>query len=184
MKTNRQNQEATVIALKELPPEGQTFHYSKASGELNHSLRDLIQDHDFTAEIEIKPMGNAFHIGGKIKSEQDLTCSRCGREMVSPIQDEFQELIVIHKETPKGGHTGHTGSQEDGIFCNYLTSHTFDLSEFIHEHVASAEPYAPICSRPDCETYLEKLKGELAAKSHNTSPFSVLKKLSVRGQKD
>jgi uncharacterized protein len=172
----------TTVDLKNLPEDGESFEFSRQSGELNQALKDLVPQADYTIDLTVKPMGNVFEIGGNIDTELELTCSRCGRDMKFPVQDKFQELIVVTKEKPRAGHSGHTGGDlSEGPYCNYLTHYSLDLGEFVHEHIASAEPYAPHCNRLDCESFLQRAQGEISAdKDEPTSPFAALKNLSIR----
>lgn len=187
-KTSGGTRYPTIVNLKDLAVEGESFYFSRQSGELNSALRDLIQDHDHHVEITLRPMGNAFEITGCIKAEMDLSCSHCGRDMLENINDQFSELIVVLEERPRAGHSGHTGGHlhEEGPFCNYLSHHSFDLAEFTHEHIAAAEPYAPRCQRPDCDQHYQMAQGMKtqedppASESHHHSPFSVLKNLTVK----
>jgi uncharacterized metal-binding protein YceD (DUF177 family) len=172
----------TYVNLKELDEPGESFLYSRSTGELNKALADLIQAHDYDVNLHLRPMGNAYEISGKITTVMTLSCARCGRDMENPIQDQFQELIVIMPEPPKGGHSGHTGSQEHGPFCNYATSYQFDLAEFVHEHVAANEPYRPLCARPDCEEHLQRAQDlKIATEKELTpNPFEVLKNIQIK----
>jgi len=172
----------TRVNLKDLPDQGESFVFSRQTGELNLNLNELIQNHDYKVNIELTPMGNAFGISGIIESQMDLLCARCGRDMTAPVLDNFNELIVVMDEKPKGGHSGHTGGQFiNGPYCNYTTSYEFDLSEFIHEHIAASEPYAPNCGRADCEHYLQKVQSAtvppVEIKSH---PFEILKNVKLK----
>lgn len=176
----------TSVNLKELEDGDETFHFSRESGELNSALQDLVKNHAYDVELHLRPMGNAFEISGHISTQMDLICARCGRDMIEPIKDDFNELIVVMKEKPRAGHSGHTGGElSDGPFCNYLTSYQFNLADFIHEHIAAVEPHTPHCSRSDCETHLKQLQETLglAAEDQPTSPFEVLKNLSVKSQR-
>jgi uncharacterized metal-binding protein YceD (DUF177 family) len=174
----------TTVNLKELSPDGESVHYSKASGELKAKLADLVGSHDYTVDITLNPMGNVFAISGQITTKLDVQCARCGRELTTPIAANFNEIIIVLNERPRAGHSGHTGSSEEGPFCNYVTSHTVDLAEFVHEHIAAAEPYRALCDRSDCETVYEKAQvtGSLRSADMNAeaNPFAVLKELSKR----
>lgn len=172
----------TTVDLKNLPDDGENFEFSRQTGELNETLKDLVPHADYNVDLNVKPMGNVFEISGKIDTELELSCSRCGREMNYPVHDQFQELIVVTKEKPRAGHSGHTGSElNDGPYCNYLTHYSLDLGEFIHEHIASSEPYTPHCKRLDCESFLQQAQVEVAViNDEESNPFAALKNLSVR----
>ncbi|OFZ18390.1 MAG: hypothetical protein A2Z20_04025 [Bdellovibrionales bacterium RBG_16_40_8] len=179
----------TSLNLKELESSGEIFNFSRNTGELNAGLRDLINDHDYSVQLELIPVGNAFQISGTITTKLNLICSHCGRDLVEPIHDKFNEIIVVTKEKPRAGHSGHTGSSlEDGPYCNYLTSYQFNLIDFVHEHIAAAEPYAPHCNLADCDKYHESLRSGKAVEGQEIStsehPFAVLKNVTVKSQRD
>lgn len=175
------------VNLKDLPLEGESFYFSRSTGELNKALSDLINKHDYTASLQLTPAGNAFAISGHIKTQAELLCARCGRETIENINDEFSEIIVVMKEKPRSGHSGHVGvNLIDGPYCNYVTHYDFDLSEFVHEHIAAAIPYAPYCKLDDCEEHLKKSQTALEKGfdgPDQNNPFSTLKNFTPKGQR-
>lgn len=175
----------TSVILKELPPEGREYSYSKSSGELDASLKDLVSDSPYNVDIQITPIGNAFEIAGKIATQMNVPCSRCGRDMDQPIEDNFRELILVEDPRPRGEQGSHTASHlvNDGPYCNYVTSQHFDIANFVHEHVASSEPFIVECGRADCEAWMEKaavLPDRGAPLTAKESPFAVLKDLRLK----
>lgn len=170
----------TSVTLKDLPPEGCTYSYTSQSGELNETLEDLVGDLPYDVQIELRPIGNAFEISGKINTKMHLDCSRCGREMDYPIVDDFRELILVEDPRPRGEQGSHTASHlvNDGPYCNYVTSQHFDIANFVHEHVAANEPYIAQCDKPDCEAWMEKanvIPAREGLTPTKESPFAVLK---------
>ncbi len=172
----------TNIMLKELPFEGRDYHYSHESKELSPVLKELIQKNDYKVDLHLRPLGNAFEIAGTIKTKIDLPCSRCGRDTEFPVDDNFREMILVEDQKPRGGHSGHVGSDlvSDGPYCNYISSYHFDIAAFVHEHVAASEPYIVECGRKDCAETVIKAQLNTMAPEHldeKTNPFAVLKKL-------
>ncbi len=177
----------TVVNLKDLPQEGETFNFSRATGELDKTLADLIDNNDYRVDFELVPAGNAFAITGQIQTQALLTCARCGRDTTQPISDTFHEVIMVIKEKPRSGHSGHTGNNLiDGPYCHYTTAYEFDMGEFAREHVAAAIPYTPYCGRADCEEYLERAKTpaqDSFDSSTESNPFATLKNLTSKSQR-
>ncbi len=174
----------TSVNLKDLDDDGEDFIYSRASGELNKSLEDIVGDLPYDIKLRLRAMGNVYEISGEIHSGMNLPCSRCGREMILPVDEQFNEIIIVMDERPRAGHSGHTGSQFDnGPYCNYVTSHDFSLSDFVHEHIAAAEPYQVHCSRPDCEEVYKKAQISDTSSPKESNPFEVLKNLSVTSKR-
>ncbi len=142
----------TFVNLKSLPEKGEQYQFSQQNGELDEQLRDLIGSNNYYVSLEVRPVGNVFEISGEIRAEMDLICSHCGRELHHPVNDSFNELIVVTAKWTRAGHSGHVNSVKDHeITCNYATSFDFDLGDFVHEHIALAEPDHPLCARPDCD---------------------------------
>lgn len=176
----------THISLKNLPTEGESLTYSEKTGELTEKLEDLIENQPYKVDLSLRPLGNAYEITGKIETSLNTLCSRCGRDMIYPIEDQFTELIIIESERSRGGHSGHTGLKlDEGPFCNHFSSPDLDIGEFIHEHMVSSEPYILECKRSDCEDIVKNAsqRGQKETPSEvapaGKSPFSALKDLKV-----
>ncbi len=152
----KQSTERTTINLKQLPENGEQFQFDAAHAGLHSRLADLIGERTYHVDLTVRPQGNVFEIVGEITTEMDRVCSHCGRDLTVPIRDEFNELIVVLNERPRAGHSGHTGSLLEGPACNYVTGYEFDLAEFIHEHIALAEPALPLCQRADCDDVFKR----------------------------
>ena len=169
----------TRIRLNEVSENGDDFIYSKESGELSESLKDLIGSRDYNVKVHLRPMGNVYEITCDFETSMGLSCSRCGRTTEQDISESSQELLVIEDKRPRNsknaGSSQETGSS--GPFCNYIPSDNFDLAEFVHEQVASNEPYIVECGRPDCVDVLDSLQGEKGPEKAN--PFAVLKDLKL-----
>jgi len=170
----------TAVNLKDIEAEGESFVFHRQTGELNERLADLIGSHDYSVDLSVRPMGNVFEISGQISTQMDLVCARCGRETSAPIKDDFHEIIIVLAERPRAGHSGHTGSSDEGPFCNYVTSYEFDLAEFVHEHIAATEPYRPLCSRADCDEVFEKAQVTDTSPTAESNPFAILKSLRAQ----
>lgn len=173
----------TSVNLKDLDEDGEDFSYSRASGELNKTLNELVGEQPYDINLHLRPMGNVFEISGEIHTAMNLPCSRCGRDMQMPIDENFNEIIVVMNERPRAGHSGHTGTTDEGPYCNYVTSHDFSLSDFVHEHVAAAEPYQIHCTRPDCEEVYKKAQISDTSTIKENNPFEVLKNLNVNSKR-
>lgn len=183
----------TLVHLSELPPEGRSYSYSRQSGELDAVLEDLIAANNYDFEMFIKPMGGAFEVSGRMRTTLDLQCSRCALDFKLPIQQDFQELLMIEAQRPRRSHSARTNHSSegftDGPFCNVIPSELFDVGEFLHELVAVAEPIKPLAKEgcdKDCENYRDALlQGWLtdpdAPKSGMEGPFAVLQRLKDGG---
>lgn len=167
----------TRIQLNELPEEGQSYHFDRDSGELNHILQDLVGENAYTVDIFIQPMGNVFQISGDLHTEVGTQCARCGRDMNHPVDENFSELIVVEKPRPRSSTGSHSLSDGSSLFCNHISDTSFSLGEFVHEQIAANEPYVVRCQREDCESYLESAQEHVRAPAElpKENPFAVLK---------
>jgi uncharacterized protein len=175
----------TGVSLGELTEEGRDFLYTQATGELNEGLKDLIDKNPYSVKIHVRPIGNAFEITGKIETNMNLDCSRCGGDIKFPINNDFRELILVEDDRPRNSHSGHVGSHltSDGPYCNYVSTEYFDLQNFVHEHIAASEPYIVECGAADCEETIKKAQlaaGTPANFDEGTNPFAALKNVKLR----
>lgn len=167
----------TRVHLNEIPDEGRDFHFDNESGELNQMLGDLIGTNTFRADLRIQPMGNVFSISGDIQTRLETECSRCGRDMEYPVQDNFSELIVVEKPRPRNSESSHVLPDDSSVFCNHISDPAFNLGEFVHEHIAASEPYVVQCQRTDCEDFVKAAQERQGPPPLMTpeSPFAALK---------
>lgn len=176
----RKSSYPTRIRLDEVSENGDDFVYTSESGEISASLKDLIGDHKYNVKIHLKPMGNVYEITCDFETSMDLHCSRCGRLTATGIHDNSHELLVIEKSRPRNAKSAGSRSEttaNSGPFCNYIESINFDLAEFIHEQIASNEPFIVECGKEDCFDLVESLQTEV--KLEKANPFEVLKDLKL-----
>jgi uncharacterized metal-binding protein YceD (DUF177 family) len=182
----------TEIALRELPAEGREFIFTRDSGELNETLKDLIGTNPYSVRLKITPMGNTFDLQGRLQASLDLQCSLCVLDFKHPVNVPLRELILIEKALGKGdqmSRNNHAHEWESGG-PNYiiLESDIFDLAEYIHEQIALAEPIRPL-GTPQCDEVCENLKDRVerpwltygqSDEKGTVRPFEVLEKLKLK----
>lgn len=173
----RKSSYPTRIRLDEVSANGEDFAYSKQSGELNQSLKDLIGNREYSVKVHLKPMGNVYEITCDLETSIELQCSRCGRITEQELQANSHELLVIEKSRPRNSKSAGSSQESapSGPFCNYIPSSDFNIAEFIHEQIASNEPYIVECGRSDCQSVMDSLQGDPI--SEKESPFAALKGL-------
>lgn len=137
-----------IINLNEIPPEGQQWIINRQTGELNESLRDLIQDRPFSAEFTLHPMQTGtYELRGFIRTELPEACSRCGLDFQFPVSETFHELLLPALDTPRDARfakANHYSDQShEGPTVVEYNGHHFDAGEYFHEVVALAEPPNP-----------------------------------------
>lgn len=181
------------IHLADIPEEGRTYSYTRESGELNVALKDVVGQNDYKIDLEIRPLGNVYELRGKISAQMDLACSRCGIDFKFPVNQSFQEVVVIEEEMPRSGKTARVNHTTELDACGpdymILSSDVFKVTEFMHELIALAEPIQPL-GKADCDKGCENLnevyeKGliqppgsePVASGTHN--PFTVLKDMKL-----
>lgn len=184
----------TEILLKELPPEGREYDYSRDSGELTEALQDLIDQNDYSIRLTVRPIGNAYDVQGEVKTHLDLQCSLCAIDFKFPVQQKFHEVLVVNDALHKGDQltkANHSSewdaNQPEGV---YLESPILSVGAFVHELIAIAEPMRPL-GRPGCEEACENRKdvglerewlnvGGKDSNSVRNHPFSVLEKMKLK----
>ncbi len=186
----------TEIVLKDLPPEGREFAFTRESGELNSKLEDLIGQNPYDVRFRITPMGNAFDLRGEIKTAMDLQCSQCGGDFKFKVNQPVHELIVPQKPMAKGDQqvrSNHAHElSESGPDYILLESEVFDAGEYIHEAVALTEPIRPL-GKPDCDPNCDETKpiverpwlsygdkADKAGEGIRSNPFQVLEKMKLK----
>lgn len=178
------------ITLKDLPPEGRSFTYSRESGELTEILKDLIGQNPYKVEFTITPMGNAFDLRGSIVTNLDLQCSLCAMDLKHKLNEPIHELLVIQKPLHKGDQqtkANHAHEwNESGPNYIMLESDVFHVDEYVHEVIGLAEPIRPL-GKPDCDLDCENMsestrKWLIAGESTDirTNPFHVLEKIKLK----
>lgn len=144
-----------LIELKSIEEEGEQFQFNQASDELEGAFEDLIGEADFNADIEIRPLGNTFHVSGSIESHYPELCSQCGHEIDVPIKNKINEIIVIEKERPRNTQVSQSQQEfkDSGPAVTYINDYTLDLKEFLHEMMAAGiKPYPQCADSALCES--------------------------------
>lgn len=162
---HRESKEPTVINLKEITTDGETYNYTSETGELTDTLKDLISGHNYKISIEIRSMGDAYEVCGEVKTSLDLTCSRCAFEFEGPLYFKINELLMVEDQSQfsngsqsRQNYITHNGDNE--LFCHMIPSSMFDIAEFIHEQIAINEPLHPT-GKANCDDTCENLKEAL-----------------------
>ncbi|HMN70183.1 MAG TPA: DUF177 domain-containing protein [Bdellovibrionales bacterium] len=182
------------IILKDLPPEGRDFVYTRESGEMNGVLKDLIADNPYDIRLKLAPIGNAFTLQGEVKTAMNLQCSLCASDFKYLVQQHLNEIIVPQKPLGKGEHQSRANHvhelQNDGPDYILLETEAFNVGEYMHELIALAEPIRPIggpacgdeCGRPEDRIQREWLTfgEENAGTGIRTNPFQVLEKMKLK----
>lgn len=190
MKTN-----SVKIRLKEIPQEGRRYDFDRTSGELNAALNDLIASRSFEVDMFIKPVGNAYEMSGRVKTSLPETCSKCGWDFDLGVERSFREILMEDSEEHRKNQSVH-GNQSVDFLGNELSmtpvrGEVFDPGEFVHEVIALAEPFYPLCGGDHCERLHEvqeiqkKLESEfaLAAAEREGHPaFAALQGLDLGGK--
>jgi uncharacterized protein len=117
------------------------------------SLKEMIYNRecDFLSPIQTRlkaaRIGELVTIEGDVRTAVRLTCGRCLREFVSPLESEF--ALTYTRELPVSPGTDQPeereiGAAEIGIIT--FRGEEIDLTEGIQEQVILALPLRPLCS--------------------------------------
>lgn len=194
MASKKSNYFPLKLNLNEVAKEPLEFNTRREFGDLNEVLKDLIGEEDYSVHLEIEKIGNAYLMKGDVKTRLPLICSDCGGEYFHPIEQHFEELLVIQNPYQKGDHASrnnHSHEWEQGQpQCTYLESHTANLGELVHEQIALLEPLRPqgdVDPGHECED-LSQIKRDWLSLGKDEkpleqkqNPFKALEGLKLKG---
>jgi uncharacterized protein len=174
-----------IIRLHEIPKEGKTFHVDRHTGDLDDNLNDLIGKRDYESNFQVLPIGKAFDLSGRIQTSLGTICSFCATEFDLNVNEKFHELIIKDEAKKLTGISDY--NPEDNTSVSVASGDlTYDVGQLIHEIIALAEPFQPLC-KSDCKGLCSGCGANLneeecrcaEQKNEVTSPFSVLKKMKL-----
>lgn len=181
------------IRLAEIPDEGRSYLFDRQSAELNGALEDLIGTHDYSIDMTIKPIGNAYEMRGSVKTSLDEVCSKCGYDFELPVDRKFNEIIFVegrddHRKSQGVHGNGSVDFLGEGPTMLPVKGNIFDASDYAHEAIALAEPFYPMCGpngsclhAAEVAEIVERLESEAeAAVGEPKNPFAALKNLELK----
>jgi uncharacterized protein len=181
------------INLAGIPEDGVTYVWTRQTGEVNAVLADLIEKEAYTAEFTIRPLNSKdFDMTGKISTKMPCQCSRCGNDMKLPMNEKFHEILIPKQDQPRNSKYAKVNHLSDipageMDFCEYEDLQ-FDIGEYLHEVIALATPFNPVCPKednPDCSIYTNPepehgfIYNEEMPAEKPESPFAALKNLKL-----
>lgn len=181
------------IRLNEIPSEGRSYVFNRESGELNSNLDDLIDSNAYDVDLFIKPIGNAYEMKGHVKTTLPEVCSKCGWDFELPMERGFHEILFEEQsDEHRKTHSVHGNQSVDffaeGPSMTPVRGEVFDPGEFVHEVIALAEPFYPMCGEDKCVRIEEvraiqsRLESEFQLAEEKTEghpAFSVLKGINL-----
>jgi uncharacterized protein len=98
-------------------------------------------------EFDIHKDKDKFRLVGRVRTELELTCSRCIETYRFPIDAEFDQRYL-----PSSAASSEAESEveEDDLETSYYTDDEIDLSQLMREQFYLALPMKPLC-REDCK---------------------------------
>lgn len=174
-----------IIKLHEIPDHGQDFEFNNKEGTLNDSLKDVVQENPYFIKMSVRPAGQAFDARGNFHVELKEQCSFCAKEIKQEIKNRFHEILMFEDKTKCSIESKDVHADEE-ISVTNLTSHLFDVSEFLHEMIALNQPHQPVC-KPDCKGLCLTCGEDLnetqchckAPENTKENAFSILKNLKL-----
>ena len=180
-----------IIKLNEIRESGETFDFTRQDSEMTAILDDILKGSDFKAQVRIIPAGQAFDLKGKITATVTRPCSFCASDFELSLQKTFHDILMVGTKI-KTDLKGSEADFEDGdLEAIQLESNSFNVSESLHEQLALAEPFQPMCKEDckglclECGTDLNfetcgcVLSSPNASKTPTPNAFSVLKSLKL-----
>jgi len=99
-------------------------------------------------EFDIHKDKDKFRLVGHVRTELELTCSRCLEGYPAPVDAEFDLMFLPAVEAP--GIEGETELAEEDINTAFYRDGVIDLGELLHEQFYLTLPMKPLC-REDCK---------------------------------
>ncbi len=133
-----------AIKINDIPPEGLTLEIAQQLDLFDTGTADTA----FSAVLSITPAGGGnFHIGGRVKSEPQLECSRClkrfGFRIDVPLDIDLAPMSAM------GTSAEHelTGGELD---TEFYRGEEIDPLDFVKEQLLMSVPMVPL-HVPDCK---------------------------------
>ncbi len=167
------------IRLGEIPQDGRTYIYGRKAGERGHGheaeldldLQDLIGSRPYEVSLTIQPIGQAYEMRGRIQTSLEEVCSNCSYEFTMPVNRAVHEIMIDEEEDRKAQsvHGNHSVNfLNEGPSMVTTKGEIFDPGAYVHEAIALAEPFYPMCGPDDTclrAAEVEEIKRKLALES-------------------
>jgi uncharacterized metal-binding protein YceD (DUF177 family) len=184
-----------IIHLNEIPEDGKDFILTRATGELNKILEEFVGSEDYKIEFYIRPLSHGYELIGSTQGQTPELCSRCGLDIVIPLNTKFKELMLpmfgIERNSKYSRQNHVTDSEHLSDIPSVIEydGNVFNIGEYLHEVIGlliPSCPVAPIDGSGKCKTcgvdttqenafsYTEKMPEEKV-----TSPFAALKRVKL-----
>ena len=98
-------------------------------------------------EFDIHKDKDKFRLVGRVRTELELTCSRCAEPYRFPVDAEFDHRYLPEAAASKAAETE---VAEDDLETSYYSNEQIDLGELMREQFYLALPMKPLC-REDCK---------------------------------
>ena len=98
-------------------------------------------------EFEINKDKDKFRLVGRVRTELELTCSRCIETYRFPIDAAFDQRYL---PSSAASSEADREVEEDDLETSYYTDDEIDLSQLMREQFYLALPMKPLC-REDCK---------------------------------
>jgi uncharacterized protein len=107
---------------------------------------DLTQVRDLVGDLRLTRTNRGLMVQGRLRSAIAQTCSRCLRDIVWPIEIQFDEEALPTIDIASG-QPAHVDEEPDAL--RLTDHHELDLEDGVRDFIILAEPIAPLC-REDC----------------------------------
>lgn len=149
-------QKQLQIELFRLPSQGQSFCFQSHNHPVYEKLSHLIDSNPYQVQLQLAPIGKySFEAKGSFDTHIDRPCARCGQSVHYPFKHNFYE--VLQADEP-----AELSVDLDGPYCHFVPSGQLHLPEYLHELLASHEPYALYCRQSSppahCQTQTESIE--------------------------
>jgi uncharacterized protein len=124
---------------------------------------DLVQIRDLEGDLRLTRTNRGLLVHGRLTTAIQQTCARCLREIVWPVEIDFDEEALPSID-PASGLPVDQAEEPDAF--RLTDHHELDLEDEVRDFIVLAEPIAPLC-RDDCPGLCIVCGQELASGPHD-----------------
>ena len=181
------------LPVERLSEKGEAFRF-EATGEWWHAReregeREICEvEEPFVFELEVRRIGEAVLLQGRLDGKVTLECSRCAKRYPHSLRDEFRLMLEPEQGREPTDPEGERGLAESGVClgedleAGWFRGPVIRLDDFFGEVIALTMPLQPLCNE-DCRGICSHCGVDLAVTQCDCvdeqidSPFAVLAKL-------
>ena len=140
------------LIITEIPEDG-----LEEDLDMSLSLGDVAIEGDVHVSFKALRLGDKVLVNGNAETKASLTCSRCLKEFLYPINVAFEAEYVPLKSFYKG--VEYELKKED-LDVSFYERDEIDIKDLVREHLLLTLPMKPLCM-PECRGFCQRCGKDL-----------------------